>query len=65
MTVTEFINAINAHKLDPDTKIELPDGSSIDDLCYHEEQKRLCLSNMDDRIDGDNLAEGWRYIRQH
>lgn len=65
MTVTELIDCINAHKLDPDTKIELADGSSVDELCYNSALKRLSISTLDDSIPEENLAEGWRYIVQH
>jgi hypothetical protein len=56
MTIQELI-AILEKIPDKTAKLELPDGTSIDDVWYHQGMKRVLLDTEDARP--DVVAEGW------
>lgn len=58
MTAEQLIKALQA--VPADTTIELPDGSSIDNLCFHGGMKRLSVGTEDDKV--ETLADGWYYL---
>lgn len=62
MTVAELISVLQ--QCDPGAKIELSDGSTLDDVCYNPVHMRVCVSTKYDRTAEDNLAEHWFYVEQ-